>query len=1532
MPNFNIPSIVDQANDKKSLVEAANQTVSGSSEAQPISSVVTENTEPTPAAKAEPTKKPSKNHPMVYLEDILFAAPRGVEKFSESLYSLGDYVAGDVLPDFPKINSELLSNPNDRGYIFGDAQTGFGKFLEGAAQFATGFIPGFGVAGKAGKLTKLANLGDKSSKIITKGVAASAARGGRTVKLSTLRKLKKAKKAVRIGAKTTLVSAVTDYVGFQGQAQRLSNLLQGADGKSSSDFINWMAYDPNADNNELNERFKNMLEGAAVGAGLAGGAKAFSSGMTKIFGVFKERSKALAKQKELGEEIDEVFATAEALNKFKLESDEISAIYEFNSLARDKGNAQRYEAITGSKIADETPVWKKTVNKVDEQLGSSDELSAAIKTKAGPSYKTKTGATKRIDSDPELDHTTHKVVAAPDGFVVVPKKAPKGVYRAPDTSFSKIDPDTASEKELSDWFVKNLNTSAASLSVGSKRAYIKQILKDAASSNSVEAAEQKIKMAARAKIEEAGLFKGVGPRAAASAVRLATNMPELRALAEVVSEEAREAATLSGGKSSMSDSELLRAGIEASGRNADETLEMFGRMKGRSEEIAKVRKDAKTLHGFYDDSLLNLRERIKDAQAAKKNGTVEVNIKGTPQTLNFDAAMTNFDSALDLFLRVQELWGEFGTNLSLALRQRQDLYKGGVIGRDIAGSNRPIGYQGNLAVGQASETAQKLYRSSTRTAVSDEKRLKMAEMAVTKIHDEGGLASQLKINIEGGLEGGAALSKLGSFLKKGVAVTQEFFINSILSAAQTNVVNVMGNGLVVGLKNFQQLMGAAVLSVGGNQRHAARNLFRANMRAVFTMESWLESVKIAAKSFKSGEATSVKGYRQFSDDRLLKDKGEIYTPKGDPRSADYEGGFYRAVNYLGSVVRLPTRFLMTGDEFFKQINFRVRTRTALATEAYRKGLHRNPKEMAKFIEENFQGLITKEGRFRTEANIIRDAHKHVESLEAGGQKFTGDERQVELDKYMREHYSQNKLKVSEGSTYHQDFATRDKLVEEGKDYSLLQTFTNEPRKGGATEALIKVGTSNPFLTFFIPFIKTPTNIIKYALGNLIPLKGGGPIATSKYIKNYGRKNLLAKRQLDIGETKEAVEEIRTNFEESGLSANEAAIRLQDPEVQALLEEKAAFLNDLETHEAAEYVGRLATAGMFVSSILYVGEKYKDKITGKAPESESEKNAWELSGKKEYSLLIGDKWVSYRRLDPFGMMLGIAADIIHGTGVDREEVKGGPFQALSLATAAIAENVTKQSYMQNIAEFIDVLTQGLDGTSLGSAAGRAAGNIASGFVPNILNVSQDVYKEDRVMLESRRILDKAMARLPEAIRPNEAAQKLPILRDLVSPKLEPKRNVLGEVRTKDYTGTALSAVNPIYASEVSKDIVDMELGSIGNISGDVSPRYANEDGLDMRDFFGGEDGKTTAFDRFQELVGTITIRNKTLRQSLSELIATPNYQRLPEVADESDGRGANHPRAKVVRKVIQMYRGRAKKQVADEYPALKKKYLDILRNR
>ena len=1530
MPNFNIPSIVDQANAKKSLVESANQTASGNSEAQPVSSVVTENTEPTPAAKAEPNEEPSKTHPMVYVEDFFLAAPRGLEKFSESLYGLGDYVTGDALPD------ELV-----KGHIFGDAETGFGKFVEGAAQFATGFIPGVGIAGKAGKLTKLANLGEKSSKIITKGVAASAARGGRTVKLSTLRKLKKAKKAVRIGAKTTLASAVADFVGFEGQAQRLSNLLQGADGKSDSDFINWMSYDPNADNNELEERFKNMIEGAAVGAGLAGGAKAFSSGMTKIFGVFKDRSKALAKQKELGEEIDEVFATAEALNKFNLESDEISAIYEFNSLARDKGNAQRYEAITGSKIADETPVWKETVNKVDEQLGSSDELSAAIKTKAGPSYKTKTGATKRIDSDPALDHTTHKVVAAPDGFVVVPKKAPKGVYRAPDTSFSKIDPDTASEKELSDWFVKNLNTSAASLSVGSKRAYIKQILKDASSSNSVEAAAQKIKMAARAKIEEAGLFKGVGPRAASSAVRLATNMPELRALAEVVSEEAKGAASLAGGKPSMLDSELLRAGIEASGRNADETLEMFGRMKGRSEEIAKVRRDAQTLYGFYDDALLNLKERIKDAQAAKKNGTVEVNIKGTPQTLNFDAAMTNFDSSLDLLLRVQELWGEFGTNLSLALRQRQDLYKGGAIGRDIAGSNRPIGYQGNLAVGQASETAQKLYRSSTRTAVSDEKRLKMAEMAATKIHDDGGLASKLNINAEGGLEGGAALSKLGSTLKKGVAVGQEFFINSILSAPGTNVINVMGNGLVVGLKNFQQLMGAAYLTIHSNQKHAARNLFRANMRAVFTMESWLESVKIAAKSFKANEAISVKGYRQFSDDRLLKDKGEIYTPKGDPRSSDYEGGFYRAVNYLGSVVRLPTRFLMTGDEFFKQINFRVRTRTALATEAYRKGLHRNPEEMAKFIEENFQGLITKEGRFRTEANIIKDAHKHVESLEAGGQKFTGDERQVELDKYMREHYSQNKLKVSEGFTYHQDFATRDKLVEEGKDYSLLQTFTNEPRKGGPTEALIKVGTSMPFLTFFIPFIKTPTNIIKYAMGNVIPFGYSKEHALTKFRK-YIKGNLKNKRQLDIGETKEAVEEIRTNFEESGFSADEAAIRLQDPEVQALLEEKAAFLNDLETHEAAEYVGRLATAGMFAASVMFLGEKYKDKITGKAPNSQSEKNAWELSGKKEYSLLIGDKWVSYRRLDPFGMLLGIAADVIHKFGglpdnrnqEDDDKTYKILFQSVALATTAIAENVTKQSYMQNIAEFLDVLTQGLDGTeaSLGSAAGRAAGNIASGFVPNILNISQDVYKEDRVMLESRRILDKAMARLPEAIRPNEAAQKLPILRDLVSPKLEPKRNVLGEVRTKDYTGTALSAVNPIYTSEVSNDIVDMELGSIGNISGDVSPRYANEDGLDMRDFFGGEDGKTTAFDRFQELVGTTTIRNRTLRQALSELIATPNYQRLPEVADESDGRGANHPRAKVVRKVIQMYRGRAKKQVADEYPALKKKYLDILRNR
>ena len=77
--------------------------------------------------------------------------------------------------------------------------------------------------------------------------------------------------------------------------------------------------------------------------------------------------------------------------------------------------------------------------------------------------------------------------------------------------------------------------------------------------------------------------------------------------------------------------------------------------------------------------------------------------------------------------------------------------------------------------------------------------------------------------------------------------------------------------------------------------------------------------------------------------------------------------------WVGKAIRFPSRIMMVGDEFFKQMSYRARIKTSLAMSGYKKGLHREPGALAKHIHEGFNTTITEKGRFRNEQNVQREA-------------------------------------------------------------------------------------------------------------------------------------------------------------------------------------------------------------------------------------------------------------------------------------------------------------------------------------------------------------------------------------------------------------------------------------------------------------------------------------------------------------------------------------------------------------------------------
>ena len=141
--------------------------------------------------------------------DVLAAPFRGVEGAFQGAYNLADYISFDVLPDY------------DTRFL-GTSKTMAGGAVEGISQFATGFIPLFGLAGRAGALAKAGT--------VTKGVVAGAA---------------------------------TDFTFFNGQEARLSNLIQQVP-ELQNPVTEFLAHDE--DEGELEGRMKNVLEGLGLEA------------------------------------------------------------------------------------------------------------------------------------------------------------------------------------------------------------------------------------------------------------------------------------------------------------------------------------------------------------------------------------------------------------------------------------------------------------------------------------------------------------------------------------------------------------------------------------------------------------------------------------------------------------------------------------------------------------------------------------------------------------------------------------------------------------------------------------------------------------------------------------------------------------------------------------------------------------------------------------------------------------------------------------------------------------------------------------------------------------------------------------------------------------------------------------------------------------------------------------------------------------------------------------------------------------------
>lgn len=881
-----------------------------------------------------------------------------------------------------------------------------------------------------------------------------------------------------------------------------------------------------------------------------------------------------------------------------------------------------------------------------------------------------------------------------------------------------------------------------------------------------------------------------GEQALRSNIRLVSSDADIATLAKAVAMNQEVAAKEAGTFAKTSKEELLKETVDAArdmaeimGTDINDYEKQVRRLAGKAKELEALRKEQGAI-GLLNESIGI--EVYRLAEEARKLPS------GSPE---FDAKMVEVRHAINVLEGSQKVWANFGRSGGLLQLQRRHIYE------DVK-TSRFDKIPDEI-------TVQDIHKSKDNRigTLSDDKLIDLILLSDTS---EGMSASLNKI----------AKSSFGGNM---MDMTQEYWMNSILSGLTTQFVNIAGSALTYALSTTERAVGSALT---GNF-----HVTKATLKYAFSMNAVAEAFSLAWRAMKAGDAISIPEAKLFNDRNATR-KAISYNPGGDPTA------FSRTFNMLGELIRMPSRGLVAGDELFKALNYRTYVASELGAEAFQKGLR--GKDAAKYVADRMSGYITKGGRIFNESGIMKEI---VEQADKKGLKF------AERKRFIHSEFNKAKTKpitLPDGTQL--SFKDRGALVAKAVEFAKVNTHTQDPTGivGDVSRSISKYAEKIPLLKFVVPFIKTPTNILTYSVKR-------SPIGSVDILRNKYRK----------------------------------------------------VLQEGTEQEKIELVGRLSTAISSLAAISYFlhTRSGTDFITGNGPADPDQRKSWELTH-QPYSIKVGDKWVSYQRLDPVATILGIIADI---NDVQLyENIEEDSLEKLFQATVLAATvNITNKSYIQSMDNLFTLIRN--EGGDIGKNVNRFFGNIVGGFVPNIVNQSLNA-QEDRVLREARTIRDRIIKKTP------------------LEGMLPPRRNILGEPEISPTSGGFAGIINPLYIKEDPKDMVKTEIANLKAKFSDV-PHFLRPgvDELNMREYYNPETGQQ-AYDRMLELTGKVELRGLTLKQRLEKMFKSKEYQRLSEI-DLKEETGKDSPRIKAVKKLISAYRSIAKSQMLRENPELHQRLIN-----
>ncbi|PJG48907.1 hypothetical protein CAF53_12175 [Sphingobium sp. LB126] len=341
----------------------------------------------------------------------------------------------------------------------------------------------------------------------------------------------------------------------------------------------------------------------------------------------------------------------------------------------------------------------------------------------------------------------------------------------------------------------------------------------------------------------------------------------------------------------------------------------------------------------------------------------------------------------------------------------------------------------------------------------------------------------------------------------------------------------------------------------------------------------------------------------------------------------------------------------------------------------------------------------------------------------------------------------------------------DEMLEQAFDYGRYLTFQRPLGKFG--RAAMALSNSSPIAKVVIPFVRTPTNLLKFATER-------SPAAP-------------------------LIDHWRADFRAGGARRDLAVAR-------ALVGSGVGAL-----------AAQMAAQGL---------------ITAAGPADQKARALLRADGWQPYSVKIGDRYVSYSRLDPFASTLGVAAGMVelqdHMTEKQREHVS-------TLLVASVLQNLASKTWLSGASGILEAINE--PDRYGASYVGQLGGSMVPAGVAQVARITDPTMREttagseidpnaglaDQILWEAETVLNSVRARVPglsTSLPPSRDAWGRPVTReggigpDILSPAML-------STRQGDPVNNALLNADVTVPSFVRKDMTPEEYGRFREMAGATS---------------------------------------------------------------------------------------------------------------